>query len=310
MTVCLSRRGVLGVLAGAALPACAPVALPFFPRLGAPLGVQLYTVGEVARTDLEGTFRRLAGIGFRSVELAGFHGHDPSGLRAAADRAGLRLDSIHLPARGAGGDPGVDGDIPRLAATLRPLGITDVVVPMIDPPARLSAAAEAPFGERLLAALAADDWRRFAAFLNQRGELLAREGLKLGFHNHNTEFAPLGATSGWEILVAHTDPRLVSFELDVGWVAAAGRDPVQLLVRHADRVRQLHLKDILPSTKPNYALRQDPTEVGSGVVDWRRLLPAARAAGVRGYYVEQEPPFRAGPFEALARSHAFLTTRV
>lgn len=285
----------------------------FFAARDLPVGVQLYTVGPAAQADLDGTFRRIAAIGYRIVELAGMHGHTPAGLRAAADRAGLKLTGIHMRAEGAGGDPGLEDDPGKLAEILNTLGVSEVTMPiMIMPPDAKPEAGE-NFGAFLVRAgtrMTADDWKRNADFLNARGALLRKEGFRLGYHNHNFEFRPLGNTNGWEILVGNTDPAAVDFELDAGWVAAAGHDPVKVLNAMKGRARQIHVKDILATTKPNFDLKQDPTEVGSGKLQWNAILPVAWDAGVRRFYVEQEPPFAHDRFESLAISHRHLTTKV
>ncbi len=92
----------------------------------------------------------------------------------------------------------------------------------------------------------------------------------------------------------------------MGWVAAAGRDPLELLNQHKGRFTMMHVKDIKASTKPNFNLMQDPTEIGSGVLDWKKLLPAAHAGGVRSFFVEQEPPFERPRIEAVKIDHDYL----
>ena len=120
----------------------------------------------------------------------------------------------------------------------------------------------------------------------------------------------MGDTTGWDILASRTDPALVFFEVDTGWVSAAGLDPAPFLRRHRGRVRWLHVKDVRPTTQANFALAMDPTEVGSGRIDWKRVLPAAAAAGVRHFYVEQEPPFTIPRIDAAAKSYGFLRALV
>lgn len=282
----------------------------FFARHQLDIGLQLYTLADAARTDLEGTFGKIARIGYRSLELAGFHGHDPQSLRAAADRAGLRFTSIHVQGQARGTDPGLDGDLAHLAQDLRILGITNVVMPMFLMPA---SAPGMDKGESFLAYLTRiaskftlGDWQRTAAFLNEKSAALKREGLRLGYHNHNPEFAPLKGTTGFEVLLRETDAALVSFEMDAGWVVAAGIDPASLLKQYPKRFRQMHVKDIDATTRTNYAFQQNPTEVGRGKMDWKMLLPAAYAGGIRQFFVEQEPPFALDRFDAVAASFAYL----
>ncbi len=268
----------------------------FFQRNGLPIGLQLYTVGDATTNDLDGTFSKVARIGFKTVELAGFYDREPSALRAAADRVGLRLTSIHI---GTGGSKlALDGDIAALAASVHALGATTVVLPI--PLLRVEADKMVP--------PTVDDWNRTAAFLNEKGEALRREGLRLGYHNHNVEFAPISDTTGFDIIVRGTDPSLVTFEMDVGWVCTAGLDPVDLLGRYPGRFRLMHVKDIAPSTRKNFAFSIVATEVGRGIVDWRRIVPAARKAGVQQYFVEQDPPFDKDRFQSIADSFTFLSS--
>lgn len=308
----ISRRQALGIMGvGAiAVPTYAKAA-GFFRRNQLPLGVQLYTVAEAARTDLDAAFARLARIGYRTVELAGFVGKSPAELRDAAGRAGLKIDCCHVPAAAGPGDISLSGDLSRLAADLKILGIERIVMPIF----ALPASAE-PFSPpenfisyigRMARLFSADDWKRNAAFLNEKAAILRREGIALGYHNHNPEFAPVEKGTGLDILMKETDPAIF-FEMDAGWVAAAGIDPIGLLKRYPGRFRMMHVKDIKVSTQSNFILQQDPTEVGSGQIDWKKLLPAAYKAGVRHFYVEQEPPFTRDRFDALEISFKYLSS--
>ena len=108
-------------------------------------------------------------------------------------------------------------------------------------------------------------------------------------------------------LLRECDPRLVSFEVDIGWVVTAGREPIAFLHSLHGRAAQLHVKDVAPGNTVNFALSMKPAEVGSGTLDWAKILPAAYAAGVRHFYVEQEPPFAIPRMEAARKSYAFLS---
>jgi sugar phosphate isomerase/epimerase len=159
---------------------------------------------------------------------------------------------------------------------------------------------------RLGGEMTADEWKWNADYLNEKGRALKALGLTLGYHNHNVEFAPLGDTTGFEIMMRDTDPAVVNFEMDAGWLYAAGQDPLTWLAKHPGRFQAMHVKDVGPKTKPNFALEQEPMEVGAGVIDWRKLLPAARKAGVQRFFVEQEAPFARDPLESIAISAAYL----
>lgn len=317
MTTQIDRRSLLtGIAVSGCVAAMAPQLLaaslkPFFQRVGLPIGLQLYTLGDEPRKDLDATFARLAAIGYRDIELPNLYGLPATQIKSSADRAGLTLSCIHLAGSGRFDPAGVnlESDVSKIADTLGGLGLNQAVMPLMLLPDGFNPQAGEAFQTALARGLAEggeDIWKRTAALLNEKAAALKPFGISLGYHNHNVEFAPVGKTNGWQILVRETDPKLVSFEVDVGWLSAAGVDPVAFLKRHRGRVRQLHVKDIMASTKTNFALAMDPTEVGSGKLDWGRILPAAYKAGVRNFYVEQEAPFTISRMDAAAKSYKYL----
>jgi sugar phosphate isomerase/epimerase len=317
MNPVLDRRALLAGATGLGLAA---LALPgtlasarrsYFERTKMRIGLQLYTLGEDPQKDLDGTLARVAAIGYRDLELPQLYGRTPSALKAAADRAGVSFSSIHL---------GVTPNMPktvlsfisepqRIADDLGALGIKNAVLPIVPIPANIGQAPGNSFQEKLAASLlqgGADIWKRTAALLNEKAAALEPLGISIGYHNHNVEFASLGKESGWDILVRETDRKLVHFEVDIGWVAAAGLDPVTFFKSTAGRVRWVHVKDVRATTKANFALAMDPAEVGSGKLDWAHILPAARKAGCQHFYVEQEAPFTMARIDAAAKSFAWL----
>src|SRR5215472_4661319 len=273
---------------------------PFFERSKLPLGLQLYTLGADLAADIDGQLGQVAKAGYRTAELAGYAGKTPAEFRAALDKAGLAATSTHVQATSSKAQAGLD-NVDGVIAEAKVMGVRHVVLPSSPAPARIKPAAgedRVAFLIRMSKELTADDWKATAALLNAKAKPLKAAGLTLGYHNHNIEFAPVGGTTGMAILLAETDPALVQFEMDAGWVVAAGADPFALLKAHPRRFRQMHVKDVKASTKANFVFQQDPTEVGTGIIDWKRLLPAAHAAGVDGFFVEQEAPFTRPRIEA------------
>ena len=128
----------------------------------------------------------------------------------------------------------------------------------------------------------------------------------VAYHNHNLEFAPIGKTSGWEILFQETQPGLVDFEVDIGWVELAGMDPVAFLRNARGRIRLLHVRDMAESQPKGFRITMGSPPVGRGRLDWARILPEARAAGVRHFLVEQEAVAGMTPFQAVKASFDFL----
>ncbi|MDE2597510.1 MAG: sugar phosphate isomerase/epimerase [Sphingomonadales bacterium] len=316
MTAAIDRRFMLKGFAATVALAATPDALAaprrrFFERIGKPIGLQLYTLGDDPTKDLDGTLARVAQIGFRDLELPSLLGKTPQALRAAADRAGLRFSSIHV-----GQMPGMPANMlsfaspaQQVADTLGPLGISSMVLPILPFPANFQRREGEDFRAMFIRGIAEggpDHWKRVADLLNERATALRPYGITVGYHNHNVEFAPVGDSTGWDLLVAATDPALVFFEIDLGWVTAAGHDPVAFLARHKGRVRWVHVKDVKASTKTNFAMGMDPAEVGYGKLDWQRVLPAALDAGAQHFYLEQEPPFTMARIDAAAKGFGYL----
>lgn len=217
------------------------------------LGVQLYTLRDLTATDMLGTLRQVAEIGYRAVELAGWGNSNPRAIRSTLDELGLRAPAVHLPL-----------DAPTRQDDLHALGCEYVVVPWIGEERRGSV-------ERA---------RDLADQLNALGAQIYESGMKAAYHNHDFEFATLGDTTFWHTLVDLTDPALVDFELDVYWAVVAGYDPVDLLQQFRDRVRLVHLKDRSAGPDGTFA------PVGSGTLAWADILSAAENA--RWLIVEQD----------------------
>jgi len=315
----LSRRSLMGMMALTLASASVQTALARgrAANLSKRLGLQLYMVGADLDADLPGTLKALADIGYREVEVAGLHGRTPEQMRAKLDRAGLVCTSCHL-----GLEPTAPGEVsladPSAAiALLKSLGATNAVAPSFpfmrylkDRP-DASAALKDPKSAGVLISdvahsLTADDWIKIAGELNRAGAQLAPAGIRVGYHNHNIEFVKFpGGQTAHDLLIAHSDPKLVDFELDVGWAAAAGEDPVALLKRHRARIAQLHLKDVA-SVTPNTNFGIAPAVVGRGVLPWSALLGAIPGSAVRHAYIEEDPPFSTSPLKAAANSYAFM----
>ncbi|MCX7285964.1 MAG: hypothetical protein NTX28_18325, partial [Novosphingobium sp.] len=213
----LAALGTAGALALAETPVLAGFRMssprkPFFQRTGKQIGLQLYTLGDMPTKDLDGTLAKLAAVGFTDIELPNFYNRTPADLRAAADKAGVRYSSIHMnmPGPFTGGALSLMSSPQEIADGLNTLGIYQVFMPLCPLPEGFSVPEgknpQVAIGDALQAA-GADHWKRTAALLNERAAALKPFGIKLGYHNHNMEFAPLpGGTSGWTILMQETDP--------------------------------------------------------------------------------------------------------
>jgi sugar phosphate isomerase/epimerase len=311
----LSRRDFLvaATWLGGAHAVGAADARPFFRHTGLPIGLQLYTVGDDLNRDFDGTLAAVSKIGYQAVELAGLADHTVAEWRQSLDRTRLKCPSMHVPPRAK---TGVSlEELGTLAEAAHTLGTGMIVCPMFNIPERMSLQPLPGEGTgkmlaRLGASMTPDDWRWNADYLNKKAAALKQYGLRFAYHNHNVELAPAGDSTGLALLLQTTDPALVTFEMDAGWVVAGGADPAALLSAHPGRFSAMHVKDLKASTRPNFSLQLDPCEVGQGTIDWKTLLGKAYGANVRQFYVEQEPPFNKPRLESVGISFNYLNALV
>jgi len=151
--------------------------------------------------------------------------------------------------------------------------------------------------------------RGLAEKFNRFGEKCQAAGLKFCYHNHAFEFEPMGGTTPFQVMIDHTDPKLVGFEVDVFWVSVGGHDPVEMLGKLKGRVPLVHLKDKEKGTPVVYkesVARTAFKEIGNGVLDWPRIVRAAHAAGAEHYFVEQDQT-PGDPVESLRQSFGYLS---
>jgi sugar phosphate isomerase/epimerase len=226
------------------------------------ISLQLYTVREETARDMTGTLHRISEIGYPAVEFAGYGGLSPEELKIILDELGLSVSGAHVPFDSWETDP------EAVITDLHALDCAHAILPIAPPEHRRDEAVVA----------------RLAARFNRWGELCRQAGVTFSYHNHDFEFAPLGGTTLWDILVRETDPMLVHFELDLYWVRYGGADPEPLLRDLGDRVPLVHLKDMASDDQ-----RSD-LPVGEGSMPWKGLLEAADTAGVQWYIAEQDNP--------------------
>ena len=233
--------------------------------LGRPIGLQLYSVRDLLPKDFDGTLAKLRAAGYTEVEAAGYYGRTAAEFRKAMDQAGLRCVSTHHPL----------GVLLKQQDELIEYGHALGLDYMIcSSSMRRDPAAKGP--------MTLDDWRWTAGELNRIGEIAKAAGITFGYHNHGPEFGSESGVVFYDELLRLTDPRKVVFELDCGWISAAGHDPVGYLSKTPERFPLLHVKDMVKGANSAF----HSTVMGRGVVDYRPILRAA--TGLKHYFIEQE----------------------
>ena len=260
--------------------------------LGLPLGLQLYSVREQLAKDYAGTLQQIGALGYVEVEAAGFYDRTPAQVKQAMDAAGLRCVSAHYPWMAL-----ADGKDEAVIAFCQELGVSYIICafPGIKDPSRLQDKSY----KGMVTAFTLEDWRWNADNFNKIGAKVKAAGLKFGYHNHTMEFKPQDGVVPLDEVIRLTDPKLVTFELDCGWVHVGGGDPVAYLNKYPDRISMLHVKDFKKTDKPATVLEPPPAaELGRGTSDYRPIFEAAKKGHITHYFVEQEA-FDMPPMQAL-----------
>ena len=253
------------------------------------VGLQLYTVRGEMKKDFDGTLAKVASIGYEEVEFAGYFGRTPQQVRSALGKNGLASPSCH-----------VDYDLlapdkwPGQIESAKIIGQSYIVNPWIPEELRKTE----------------DDWKRAAETFNRAGEVSQKAGIQFAYHNHWFEFLPVNGKRPYDWLLAACDPNLVKMELDLCWITAGGGDPLEYFDRYPGRFPLVHVKDLksLPKVSSggaqNFGDTVDMTEVGSGIIDWKKIFAQSEKAGIKHYIVEHDHPKQ--PFESIKTSYEYL----
>ena len=238
------------------------------------ISIQLYTLREL---PLETQLSGLADIGYETVEHAGFGALTAAEFRRELRRHGLRATSGHQ----AIPQPWDEAAWRKQVADAVTVGQRYIVTPaspIVFPPDGNVA--------NITGFKTAAEWRAYSDDLNKAGLIARQSGLRFGYHSHFWEWAPLTddtPLTGYDVMLAETDPRLVHFELDLYWAWYAHRDPVQIIAAVGDRVRQFHVKDMqYVNHAPTF------TDPGTGVIDFARIFAAAGDPRGHEYIVERD----------------------
>ena len=301
-----TRREFLGGVGSGAAWLSAAGVLRAFP-LGLPPGLQLWSVREDLKRDEEGTLRQVAKIGYRDLEHYQMP-RRPAEFRKRCEGAGLKLVSSHfdMPMEEFGSAKTLDG--------AREMGLQYMVV--VFPTMRSLRGVDIERMDfhkvsTMYEKISLDDSKWNAEQLNVLGERVKKAGMQLGYHNHAIDLKMLaGGARGLDTLIHGTDPNLVVFEMDCGHVIHAGQDPIAYLRKYPTRIRMIHVKDLMAgysiSTTLDTEDKDTDAEIGAGVIDWKRLFQAARAAEVKHWFVEHEGKMAHSPMESIAISYKYL----
>jgi sugar phosphate isomerase/epimerase len=254
------------------------------------VGVQLYTVRDLMQTDFDGTIAKVASIGYKEVEFAGYFGRTPQQVRAVLDKNGLTAPGTHVQY------DELDEKFPSVIEASKTIGIEYIVNPWIPEELRKSP----------------DIWKQASEKFNRCGEQAQKAGLQFAYHNHWFEFLPVNGVMPYDTLLKECDPHLVKMEMDLCWITVGGGDPYKYFNEYPGRFPLVHVKDIkkLPQVSEGGGQNfgdslKDITAVGNGVINWKKVFAQSEKAGIKHYIVEHDKP--EDPFESITESYAYLS---
>jgi sugar phosphate isomerase/epimerase len=239
------------------------------------IGLQLYSVRDLMKADMPGTIARVAAIGYKEVEFAGYFGRTPREVHELLEKNHLSSPSTHLPWESF-------QTWPKVLSDSKVIGHKWVTLPWIPEEKRRTVA----------------DWKAIAAQFNQVGAQARSAGLRFAYHNHDFELKAIDGVRPLDILLGETDPKFVDFEMDIYWVIFGGGDPLDYFNRFPHRFALAHVKD--SSGPPDNKM----VDVGQGKIDFRSIFAQSEKAGFKHYFVEHDQP--ADPIATIRNSYNYL----
>jgi sugar phosphate isomerase/epimerase len=248
------------------LAAAAAMGLPdFSTKSVGNFGIQLYTLRDIIGKDPKGVLKQLAAFGYKEIESYSgkdgiFWGMGHKEFKSYLDSIGLKMVSSHYNWK---------TDTEKLAPQAAEIGMKYLICPHLGKQKSM------------------DDYKRIADEFNKAGEICKKNGIRFAYHNHGYSFED--AVDGLypqDVMMKGTDPTLVDFEMDIYWVTTAGQDPEAWLKKYPNRWRLVHVKD----RGKNFPAGQADASVtlGTGNLDFSKILKTAKKSGVKHYVVEQE----------------------
>jgi sugar phosphate isomerase/epimerase len=243
-------------------------------------GLQLWTLREDLPKDPKGVLRSVASYGYKQIESfegpkGMFWGMTNKEFKAYMDELDMQIVASHC---------GIDKDFEKKAAEAAEIGMKYLICPWKGPQKDI------------------DAFKKFADEFNQKGEVCKKNGLRFAYHNHDYSFVEMSGDFGQDVMMKNTDPNLVDFELDMYWVATAGHDIASWLKKYPHRFRLGHVKD----RKKNTNEKDASVDLGTGSIDYAKVLRVAKDNGMKYFIVEQEKYEGTTPLKAVQADAKYM----
>lgn len=226
-------------------------------------GIQLYTLRDIIEDDPQSVLKQLSDFGFTQIE--GYDG--PQGMfwnmghlefKKYMDVIGLDFVSSHVD---------INKDFEEKAAQAAEIGMKYLICPYIGPQTSMA------------------KWKEVTDRFNTCGEICKKNGIKFAYHNHAYSFKAFSGQIPHDFIMENTDPELVDHEMDIYWVVTGGADPIEYLEKYPNRFKLCHVKDRMKDAGDE---RMASCNIGTGIIDFPKILKAAKANGMEYFIMEQE----------------------
>lgn len=252
---------------------------------GKPLGdfgLQLYTLRDDLPKDPKGILKQIAGFGYKQIEgfegaMGLWWGMNAGEFKKYLDELGVSMISSHC-------DTGKNFE--KKAAEAAQVGLKYLINPYV--------------GKQKTP----DDYKKIADQFNKNGELCKKNGIRFAYHNHDYSFVQQEGQYPQDIFMNNTDAALVDYEMDMYWVVTAGADPETWLKKYSNRFRLCHVKDRSKTAKAED--HDASVDLGTGSIDYAKLLKTASENGMQYYIVEQERYDNSTPLKSAEEDAAYL----
>ena len=247
-------------------------------------GLQLYTLRADLPKDPKAILKQISDFGYKQLEgfeggKGMFWGMTNKEFDSYVKSLGMKMISSHCD---------INKDFDKKAAEAAEIGMKYLICPYVGPQKT------------------ADDYKKIADKFNEKGQICKKNGIRFGYHNHNYSFTKSGDTFPQDIFMQNTDPETVDYEMDIYWVVTAGQDPIEWLNKYPNRFKLCHIKDRQKGAAANNP--DASVDLGTGSIDFAKIVKTASAKGMKYYIVEQEKYEGTTPLKSAEVDAAYLKT--
>ncbi|MGH2552928.1 MAG: sugar phosphate isomerase/epimerase family protein, partial [Chitinophagaceae bacterium] len=222
----------------------------------------LYSIRDVFEKDPKGVIKQIADFGYKQLEgyersPGIFWGMKNTEFKKYIEDLGMIFISSHCD---------TENDFERKASEAGEIGMKYLIYNWEGPNKTI------------------EDYKLLAEDFNRKGEICRKNGLRFGFHNYSFSLKTIEGQIPQDVLMQHTDPALVDFQMEIYWFAMMNMDTKAWLKKYSGRFKLCHIKDRVKGS-----IKQENTcDLGNGSIEFPSILRTAGKNGMEYYIVEQE----------------------